>query len=111
VNSDRMQSALDDGMLATDLADYLVRKGLPFRESHHVVGQVVRRAEELGVSLKELGLDEYQAIHPAFTEDTYEVFDFRRSVEARNVEGGTATKAVQEQIEQAQEQINEKACR
>jgi len=54
VNTARMAAALDDAILATDLADYLVRKGVPFRQSHHLVGQAVRRAEELGVSLKEL---------------------------------------------------------
>jgi argininosuccinate lyase len=101
VNSDRMQSALDDGMLATDLADYLVRKGLPFRESHHVVGQVVRQAEKLRVSLRKLGLEEYRAIHPSFTEDVYRVFSFRHSVEARDTEGGTAPEAVRAQIERA----------
>jgi argininosuccinate lyase len=101
VNSVRMAAALDDGMLATDLADYLVRQGVPFRESHGLVGRVVRRAEELGVSLKELGLDEYQAIHPAFTEDVYEALSFQRSVEARATEGGTAPSTVRAQIEQA----------
>jgi len=101
VNSDRMQSALDDGMLATDLADYLVRKGVPFRESHHVVGQVVRQAEKLRVSLRKLGLEEYRGIHPSFTEDVYGVFSFRHSVEARDTEGGTAPSAVRAQIKQA----------
>jgi argininosuccinate lyase len=101
VNGERMAAALDDGMLATDLADYLVRKGLPFRESHGLVGQVVRRAEELGVSLRELGPNEYQAIHPAFTEDVHEAMSFQRSVEARDTEGGTAPSAVRAQIEQA----------
>jgi argininosuccinate lyase len=75
VNDARMAAALDDGMLATDLADYLVRKGVPFRQSHHLVGQAVRQAEELGVPLKALDLAEYQAIHPAFAGDVYEVFE------------------------------------
>jgi argininosuccinate lyase len=103
VNVERMAAALDDGLLATDLADYLVRNGVPFRESHHLVGQAVRRAEALGVSLQELDLDDYQAIHPAFTGDMYEVFDFERSVEARDTEGGTAPSAVSVQIERARE--------
>ena len=106
VNGARMAAALDDGMLATDLADYLVRKGVPFRESHHLVGQAVRRAEELGVPLKALELAEYQAIHPAFAEDVYEVFDFWRSVEARETEGGTAPVAVHAQIERAKKAMN-----
>jgi len=98
VNGERMTAALDDGMLATDLADYLVRKGVPFRESHRLVGRVVRRAEALGIGLKKLELAEYQAIHPAFAEDVYEALSFQRSVEARDTEGGTATEAVREQI-------------
>ncbi|NIO72192.1 MAG: argininosuccinate lyase [Anaerolineae bacterium] len=102
VNGARMAAALDDALLATDLADYLVRKGISFRESHHLVGQAVRRAEESGASLKDLDLADYQAIHPAFTEDVYEVFDFRRSVEARDTEGGTAPDAVRAQIERAE---------
>ena len=101
VNEGRMAKALDDGMLATDLADYLVRKGVPFRESHHLVGRVVARAEALGQPLRQLGLSEYQAIHLAFAEDVYEVFDFERAVEARDVEGGTAPVAVRAQIERA----------
>jgi len=90
-------------MLATDLADYLVRQGLPFRQSHHLVGQAVRRAEALGVPLKDLALAEYQAIHPAFAESLYTVFDFRRSIEARDTEGGTAPAAVRVQIERTRE--------
>ena len=101
VDGDRMRAALDEALLATDVADYLVRKGVPFRHSHHLVGQAVRRAEELGIPLKALDLTEYQAIHPAFTEDLYAVFDFRRSVEARDTEGGTAPDAVRVQIERA----------
>ncbi|MEA3376695.1 MAG: argininosuccinate lyase [Chloroflexota bacterium] len=101
VNGERMEAALDEAMLATDLADYLVRKGVPFRRSHHVVGQAVRRAETLGLSLNELSMTEYRAIDPAFAEDVYEVFDFERSVEARGTEGGTARSAVEEQIKRA----------
>ena len=69
VNTARMAAVLDDAMLATDLANYLVRKGVPFRLSHHLVGQAVKRAEEWGVPLRELDLAEYQAIHPAFAGD------------------------------------------
>ncbi len=101
VNDARMEAALDEGTLATDLADYLVCKGVPFRESHHLVGRAVRRAEELGVSLKDLELAEYERIHPAFNGDVYQVLDFQRSVEARDTEGGTAPTAVRAQIEQA----------
>jgi argininosuccinate lyase len=101
VNEERMEAALDDALLATDLADYLVQKGVPFRQSHHLVGQAVRRAEALGTTLKQSSLAEYQGLHPAFGEDLYQVFDFRRSVEVRNSEGGTAPTAVQQQIDRA----------
>jgi argininosuccinate lyase len=103
VNPARMAAALGDALLATDLADYLVRKGVPFRESHGLVGQAVRRAEALGVPLKTLDLSESQAVHPAFAEDLYEVFDFQQSVAARDAEGGTAPAAVQVQIQRARE--------
>ena len=101
VHKARMAAALDDALLATDLADYLVRRGIPFRESHHLVGQIVRRAEALGVALAELELVDYQAVHPAFAADVYTVFDFHASVAARNAYGGTAPEAVQAQIAEA----------
>jgi argininosuccinate lyase len=101
VNAPRMAAALDDAMLATDLADYLVRKGVPFRTSHHLVGQAVRRAEALGLALQDLDLSEYRAIHPTFAGDVYQVFDFERSVAARDSPGGTAPAAVRAQIEKA----------
>ncbi len=106
VDADRMAAALDEAMLATDLADYLVRQGVPFRQSHHLVGEAVRCAEELDVSLSQLELSAYEAISPAFGEDVYEVFDVERSVEARAAEGGTAPSAVQAQIERARDEIN-----
>ena len=101
VNAERMAGVLDDALLATELADYLVRRGIPFREGHHLAGQAVAKAEAAGVSLQELELAEYQAIHPAFEEDLYGVLDFRQSVAARDAEGGTAPEAVRVQIERA----------
>lgn len=103
VNVERMSAALDDSMLATDLADYLVRKGVPFRISHELVGKAVKRSEQLGVSLRGLPLPEYQRIDNAFREDVTEVFDFRASIEARDVRGGTATAAVRAQFDRARE--------
>jgi argininosuccinate lyase len=107
VKAGRMEAALDDAMLATDLADYLVCRGVPFRESHRLVGRAVRQAEEKGVILKELELGEYQAIHPAFDADVYDVFDFMRSVNARAVEGGTAPSAVRVQIARARQRLSD----
>jgi argininosuccinate lyase len=105
VRPQRMAEALSDGMLATDLADYLVQRGVPFRRSHHLVGQVVRRALERGVPLRELPLDEFREVAEEFGEDLYQVFDFRRSVEARDSYGGTATQAVRQQLAKAREKL------
>ena len=100
-------AALDDGMLATDIADYLVGKGVPFRRSHHLVGEAVKRAEEQNCSLKELSLSEYKRIDPAFSGDVYAVFDFGRSVAAHSGRGGTAPSAVHVQIEKAKKSLQE----
>ncbi len=101
VNAPRMQGALLDEMLATDLADYLVRKGLPFRQSHHIVGQVVRAAIAQGCSLRELPLQTYQALSPLFTADITESLNFRQSIEKRDVPGGTSSSSVLAQIKAA----------
>jgi argininosuccinate lyase len=97
-DADRMRAALDEDMLATDLADYLVRAGVPFREAHGLVGQAVRRAIEADVKLSGLPLESYQAISPFYGPDLYAVFDFAASVAKRSATGGTAPSAVREQI-------------
>jgi argininosuccinate lyase len=97
IRPDRMAASLADELLATDLADALVRQGMPFRESHHVVGRVVRRAEELGCALRELRAAELSAIDARLIA-TQEVWDFERSVEQRAAAGGTARASVVEQI-------------
>lgn len=101
IHPQRMRSALDPAMLATDLADYLVAKGVPFRQAHALAGQAVRKALELGTGLDKLPLEIYQALHPAFGEDVYAVFDFEASISRRNTTGGTSPQAVAVQLEQA----------
>jgi argininosuccinate lyase len=98
IHPERMRDALGDELLATDLADMLVRRGVPFRESHALVGQAVRRAEELRCPLGELPLDALQSISPYFDQDAAVVWDFERSVEQRAAAGGTARSAVLDQI-------------
>jgi len=102
VNEKKMLAAIDAPMLATDLADYLVRKGVPFREAHGMAGIAVRAAAKNGVSLDELSLSEWQVIGP-FEADVKEVFDPMKSVEARNAIGGTSPQSVKEQIKKAKE--------
>jgi argininosuccinate lyase len=94
-------------MLATDLAEYLVRKGVPFRETHHIAGAAVRMAELRAVPLSELGLTDLQTLHKAFAEDVFELWDFERSVEQRDVQGGTSRRAVQAQIDGLQNWLAE----
>jgi len=94
----RMAASLSADMLATDLAEYLVRKGVPFRETHHVAGAAVRAAEAAGVPLSALGLPALQALHPAFEADVSALWSFERSAESRDTEGGTSARSVQEQV-------------
>ena len=105
VHPERMRSAIDPFMMATDLADYLVSKGVPFREAHGYVGKAVLAAAEEGLGLDSFPLERYQALSPAFEADVHAVFDPLRSVERRIVIGGTAPEAVKDQIQIAKESI------
>nr|MBA3541233.1 argininosuccinate lyase [Deltaproteobacteria bacterium] len=87
----RMRAAIDDGhLLATELADYLVTRGIAFREAHDVAGHLVRVASARGVELGALSLDELRAGHPAFDADVAEWLDPARAVDRRDVVGGPA---------------------
>jgi argininosuccinate lyase len=97
---ERMHSAIDSFMMATDLADYLVAKGIPFRESHSIAANAVRKASEKKISLGELPIEVFLALNPAFEMDVYEVFNPMRSVELRNAIGGTSPQSVKNQIKQ-----------
>jgi argininosuccinate lyase len=101
VQADRMKAALDANMLATDLADYLVQRGVPFREAHRLAGRAVKKAIELEVSLDRLPAYEWKAISPLIAEDVASVFDFTASVDRRSVIGGTGRDAVKQQLEEA----------
>jgi argininosuccinate lyase len=92
-------------MMATDLADYLVNKGIPFRETHTIAGNVVRAAIERNVGLLELPLKIYRDINSAFGEDVYQVFDPIRSIEKRSAIGGTSYQSVKNQIKQIREEL------
>jgi argininosuccinate lyase len=98
---ERMAAQLEPGLLATDLADYLVRRGVPFREAHHLVGQAVRAAEEQGIGLTELTAADLQAISHYFGADAAAVFNIQRSLASRTATGGTAPDALAEQLQAA----------
>ena len=98
---DRMSAALSSTMMATDLADYLVGKGVTFREAHGSVGQLVRQAEEARIELSALPLSAFTAAHRAFGEDVHDALSARASVARREVDGGTGPRAVRAQLDAA----------
>jgi argininosuccinate lyase len=98
---ERMRAAIDAAMLATDLADYLVSRGLPFREAHAIAGKAVRLAADKGLGLDKLTLGDWQTLSELIMPDVQAVFDPQKSIEKRAAIGGTAPAAVKKQIEQA----------
>jgi argininosuccinate lyase len=91
-------------VLATDVADYLVRKGVPFRDAHQAVAELVRHAQMEGKALPELSLDEYRRFSPAFDEDVL-ALDLRSALEARDVPGGTSPRQVEAALKRARERL------
>ena len=110
--ADAMHLAAQAGYpTATDLADYLVRHGTPFRTAHDIVGQTVRAASERGCGLEDLPLDVLKSFSPAIEEDVYEVLKLEGSVNARNHLGGTAPAQVAKQVERWEAIISERAAK
>jgi len=101
VKSDRMRVATEGGyLLATDLADYLVRKGLPFRKAHEIIAKLVQHAVGQGKGLKQLTLDDYHRFSPLFKDDVFQI-SVESSTAARDVPGGTAPKQVKSALAKA----------
>jgi len=101
VKGEVTRRAADEGcILATDMADYLVGKGVPFREAHVIMGRLVHYAVEKGKTLRDLSLDEYKSSSHLFEEDVYNV-TAETSIAARNVPGGTAPEQVAQQLTRA----------
>ena len=100
---ERMAAAITPDLLSTDLADYLVGKGAPFREAHAVAGRVVKLAEEKQLGLDQVPLQELQALDGRFEPDVDEVFDLEAALERRSSPGGTAPSAVKAQLAAAKE--------
>ncbi|HWN95693.1 MAG TPA: argininosuccinate lyase [Methylomirabilota bacterium] len=99
VNAESCKAAASDPtLLATDLADYLVRKGMPFREAHHVVGAVVAHAEKNKKILSELTSKELRGINKSFGEDALEVFDLSAAMERKRIVGAPGTSEVRKQL-------------
>src|SRR5579862_4957471 len=94
IHPEKMKKGLGAEMLATDLADYLVRKGVPFRETHHIAGQAVKLADEKNVEFNKLTFSDLKKLHGKFEPDVVEkVFNFLNSVEAKDSKGGTSLRS------------------
>lgn len=107
VNKKRMLKACKDGFLnATDLADYLVNKGMSFRDTHHISARLVKYAIDNGMVLEDIGLDVYKKESNLFSNDIYESIDIINCLNKRNSLGGPSKKEVQRQIEFVMERIN-----
>lgn len=106
VNKEKcFQAASDPCLLATDLADYLVQKGIAFREAHHVVGLLVAKSEAAKIPLNELPYAQVQAIHPKIEKDWQTVFDLKRSFSRREKKGMPGPKQTKSQIESWQKRL------
>ena len=101
------QAVNEDFSNATDVADYLASKGVPFREAYNLVGQVVRTSLAANKLLRDLTMDEWQSLHPAFEADIYEAITPQRVVSARNSYGGTGFDQVRQAIQRAQQTLGD----
>ncbi|KAI9750634.1 MAG: hypothetical protein M4579_006381 [Chaenotheca gracillima] len=99
VNGTALRAALAPEMLATEFADYLTKKGVPFRECHHIAGRLVALAEDTNVSMDKLTLDQIQDIDSRFGGDVLDCLDYERAVERKDATGGTSRRSVLEQIQ------------
>ena len=105
-NEENMKRAAQKGFInATDLADYLVKKGLPFRSAYKISGQLVALCIQQNTVLEELPLEQYQTFSPLFEADLYQAIDLKVCVEKRISEGGTSTASVQMQINKVKEML------
>jgi argininosuccinate lyase len=104
---EKLRAQMGDSILATDMADLLVHRGMPFREAHKVVGKVVRYAEENNLTLSNVPSEILMQFSPHFKASNIEdLFDFRKAVSLKNSIGGTAPQAVAKQIEDAKEKLS-----
>ena len=106
-NEERMKSALESGYtLATELADYLVSKGVPFRKAHHSVGQIVKYCIDSNKKLTDCSLEELKQFSKCFEEDVFQVLDYRKAVERRKSFGGTSFLKVREAIAEMRQHLS-----
>src|SRR6266566_2573114 len=111
-NAERLRAAASNpALLATEAADYLVRKGVPFRQAHDIVGKVLREAEKQNVSWTALSLEALKKISPAFEADVARVLSLDAALAAKKVPGGTAPESVCDAIANLERRLNKKATK
>jgi argininosuccinate lyase len=101
------EAAVDGHLNATELADYLVARGMPFREAHHLVGRIVVRASELGVQLEQMPLKTYKSFSALIQEDVYDWLSLERAVARRTEHGGTAPVAVRRALRRFRKKLEQ----
>ncbi|POS82791.1 L-aspartase-like protein [Erysiphe pulchra] len=108
IDAKKMYESFDPFMVATDLADYLVLKGVPFREAHQISGKCVAFSEKNDIPMNRMYLSNFQDIDKRFDEDIFEIFDYHHSVEMHSVAGGTSKASVQDQIDKLRSLLQQK---
>lgn len=107
IDADAMKAGLSADMLATDLAEYLVRKGVPFRETHHISGAAVKLAEDKKCALSDITLDDLLPLNDKFEADVSDIWSYEKSAESRDTEGGSSRRSVLEQCAKLRQYLEE----
>ncbi|OGB98375.1 argininosuccinate lyase [candidate division KSB1 bacterium RBG_16_48_16] len=106
INQEKMKGSLTQSLYATDLADYLVKGGIPFRNAHAIVGKIVSWIEQENKKFSELTLDEFKQYSPVFEKSVYQLFHPGYSLQLRNVRGGTGGASIRYQIKRAKKLLD-----
>jgi len=106
LNPEKIRNAVTPDLMATDIADYLVNKGVAFREAHAITGKIILKSIDLNLPIDKLSLIDFQTINPVIDEGIYNVINAHTSIQRRNVIGGTSYAAVQDQIFLANQVMN-----
>ena len=104
---ERLATNLVPEMLATDIAEYLVRKGVPFRETHHIAGGAVKMSEEKGIPLDKLTCEDLKTLHPLFDDDVMKLWSYDNSAESRDSVGGSSRRRVLEQLDRVEAKVKQ----
>lgn len=105
INEETIKSKLSEYIIAIDISDYLVKKGMPFRESHAVIGKIIRHSIESGIPLSKIELKTYKKYSNLFSSDIYDVLNIKKSINAKKTAGSTSTASVKKQLSAAKRKI------